>query len=164
MIIKCVICRAFAKKSARGLCGVCSFYVDAGLWEQIINNEYTPKGQRPDSLKIEELILLVMKRTFGFVEFRRGQMEAIIAYLNGKDTFVSMKTGGGKTLCYAVSAVCFEGLTIVFSPLKALMDDQKVDNVISIIVYDIILTSCTIIFLDPARTYKSRYSMCHFIC
>ena len=53
-------------------------------------------------------------------------MEAIIAYLGGKDTFVSMKTGGGKTLCYALSAICFEGLTIVFSPLKALMDDQKV--------------------------------------
>ena len=82
-----------------------------------------------------------MKRTFGFDVFRREQMEAIIAYLDGKDTFVSMKTGGGKTLCYAVSAVCFEGLTIVFSPLKALMDDQKVDNIISIIVvYDIILT------------------------
>ncbi|PKK69995.1 P-loop containing nucleoside triphosphate hydrolase protein, partial [Rhizophagus irregularis] len=58
--------------------------------------------------------------------FREGQMEAIITYLGGKDTFVSMKTGGGKTLCYALSAICFEGLTIVFSPLKALMDDQKV--------------------------------------
>ncbi|CAB4410237.1 unnamed protein product [Rhizophagus irregularis] len=54
-----------------------------------------------------------------------GQLEAINAYLNGNDTFVSMKTGGGKTLCYALSAVCSEGLTIVFSPLKALMEDQK---------------------------------------
>ncbi|PKY58238.1 hypothetical protein RhiirA4_285108, partial [Rhizophagus irregularis] len=56
--------------------------------------------------------------------FREGQLEAIISYLNGKDTFVSMKTGGGKTLCYAISAVYFNGLIIVFSPLKALMEDQ----------------------------------------
>ncbi|PKC11808.1 P-loop containing nucleoside triphosphate hydrolase protein, partial [Rhizophagus irregularis] len=66
-----------------------------------------------------------MKKIFEFNEFREGQLEAIISYLNGKDTFVFMKTGGGKTLCYAISAVCFNGLTIVFSPLKALMKDQK---------------------------------------
>ncbi|RGB23188.1 hypothetical protein C1646_677301 [Rhizophagus diaphanus] len=41
-----------------------------------------------------------------------------------EDTFVSMKTGGGKTLCYAIS-ICFNSLTIVFSPLKALMKNQK---------------------------------------
>ncbi len=53
-------------------------------------------------------------------------MEAIIAYLDNKDTFVSMKTGGGKTLCYILSAIYFKGLTIVFNPLKALIEDQKV--------------------------------------
>ncbi|PKK62599.1 P-loop containing nucleoside triphosphate hydrolase protein, partial [Rhizophagus irregularis] len=53
------------------------------------------------------------------------QLEAINAYLNGNDTFVSMKTGGRKTLCYSLSAVCSKGLTIVFSPLKVLMEDQK---------------------------------------
>ena len=55
-------------------------------------------------------------------------MKVIIAYLNNKDTFVSMKTGGGKTLCYALSAICFAGLTIIFDPLKALMEDQKIRN------------------------------------
>ncbi|CAI2190346.1 8878_t:CDS:2, partial [Funneliformis geosporum] len=55
----------------------------------------------------------------------QGQIEAIISYLSGKDIFISMKTGRGKTLCYALSAICFEGLTIVFSQLKALMNDQK---------------------------------------
>ncbi len=53
-------------------------------------------------------------------------MEAIIAYLSGKDTFVSMKTGRGKTLYYAISAICFQGLTVIFNPLKVLMEDQKV--------------------------------------
>ncbi|PKB99265.1 ATP-dependent DNA helicase, partial [Rhizophagus irregularis] len=65
------------------------------------------------------------KNVFGFDRLRNGQLEAIISYLNGNDTFVSIKTGGGKTLCYALSAICFKGLTIIFSPLKALMEDQK---------------------------------------
>jgi superfamily II DNA helicase RecQ len=50
-------------------------------------------------------------------------MEAIIVYLNGNDTFVSMKIGREKTICYALSTICSDDLTIVFSPLKALMDD-----------------------------------------
>ncbi|CAB4423509.1 unnamed protein product [Rhizophagus irregularis] len=125
VIVKCVACHAFAKKSAHGLCGLCSFYVDAGLWGRIINDKFIPKGQLLEPLKIETLISLAAKKIFGFDNFRDGQMEAIITYLGGKDTFVSMKTGRGKTLCYALSAICFEGLTIVFSPLKALMDDQK---------------------------------------
>jgi superfamily II DNA helicase RecQ len=90
-------------------------------------------------------------------------MEAIIAYLSDKDTFVSMKTGGGKTLCYAVLAICFEGLTIVFSPLKALMDDQKVrtyNNNIFIYQYSYIYNS----FLYLAGTYKNGCSMYYLIC
>ena len=126
VIVKCIACHAFAKKGARGLCGVCSFYTDAGLWERIISDKYILKGQQPKSPKIDTLISLAASKSFGYDNFREGQMEAIIAFLDGKDTFVSMKTGGGKTLCYALSAICFEGLTIVFSPLKALMDDQKV--------------------------------------
>jgi hypothetical protein len=133
VIVKCVACHAFAKKSSRGLCDVCSFYVDAGLWERIVNNKYTPKGQQQEKPKIESLILLAATKIFGFDKFRNGQLEAIIAYLNGNDTFVSIKTGGGKTLCYALPAVCSEGLTIVFSPLKALMEDQKV-NIIDIVI------------------------------
>ncbi|CAB4494122.1 unnamed protein product [Rhizophagus irregularis] len=125
VIVKCIACHAFAKKSARGLCGVCSFYVDVGLWERIVNDKYIPKGLQPELPGIDKLIPLAAKKIFGFENFREGQVDAIMAYLSGKDTFVSLKTGGGKTLCYALSAICFEGLTIVFSPLKALMDDQK---------------------------------------
>ncbi|CAI2196600.1 4300_t:CDS:2, partial [Funneliformis geosporum] len=50
------------------------------------------------------------------------------AYLGGKDTLVSIKTEGGKTFCYVICALVFEGITIVINPLKALMEDQKVSN------------------------------------
>jgi superfamily II DNA helicase RecQ len=59
---------------------------------------------------------------------RKGQFEAVKSYLSGKDTLVSIKTGGGKTFCYIVCALLFKGVTIVISPLKALMEDQKVSN------------------------------------
>lgn len=110
----------------RGLCGVCLFYVDVALWERIVNDKYIPKRLQPELPGIDKLILLAAKKIFGFENFWEGQVDAIIAYLSGKDMFVFLKTGGGKTLCYALSAICFEGLTIVFSSLKALMDDQKI--------------------------------------
>lgn len=69
VIVKCIACHAFAKKSSRGLCGVCSFYVDASLWKQIIDSKYTPKGQQQEKPNIETLILLAATRIFGFDKF-----------------------------------------------------------------------------------------------
>ncbi len=72
--------------------------------------------------------MLTTLRIFGFDKIQNGQIEAIIAYLNNKNTFISIKTGKGKTLCYALLAIYFADLTIIFNPLKVLMKDQKVRN------------------------------------
>jgi ATP-dependent DNA helicase RecQ len=61
---------------------------------------------------------------FGFTEFREGQAEVIQALVEGRDSVVVMPTGGGKSLCYQLPAIMLGGVTLVISPLIALMKDQ----------------------------------------
>jgi len=68
--------------------------------------------------------LQALERSFGFREFRGGQAEIVAALLEGRDAMVVMPTGGGKSLCYQLPAIMREGVTIVVSPLIALMKDQ----------------------------------------
>ena len=59
----------------------------------------------------------------GFASFRPGQREAVEAALDGRDSLIVMPTGGGKSLCYQLPGLATEDLTIVVSPLIALMND-----------------------------------------
>ncbi|MBD3248001.1 RecQ family ATP-dependent DNA helicase [Candidatus Falkowbacteria bacterium] len=72
----------------------------------------------------KEKLLELLNIHYGFKDFRPGQAEAIDSVLSGKDTLVVMPTGGGKSLIYQLPALVMDGVTIVISPLIALMKDQ----------------------------------------
>ena len=65
-----------------------------------------------------------LQRYFGFDRLRSGQDEVVAAVMAGRDALAIMPTGGGKSLCYQLPALCREGITVVVSPLIALMKDQ----------------------------------------
>src|SRR6478672_2554601 len=78
---------------------------------------------------------------FGFEQFKGGQEEAINSLLSGKDTFVIMPTGGGKSLCYQLPAMIMDGCAIIVSPLIALMKNQ----------------------VDLVRSYSEKDNVAHFL-
>src|SRR5690349_24938092 len=82
-----------------------------------------------------------LQEHFGFNKFKDNQEKAIESLLAGKDTFVIMPTGGGKSLCYQLPAILSEGVAIIVSPLIALMKNQ----------------------VDLVRSYSSKDDVAHFL-
>ena len=93
------------------------------------------------TLTDRELIHQTLKEHFGFSSFKGNQEAVILNLLSGRDTFVLMPTGGGKSLCYQLPALIMVGVSIIISPLFALMKNQ----------------------VDAMRTFSDNPGIAHFL-
>ncbi|MCX6795565.1 MAG: RecQ family ATP-dependent DNA helicase [Candidatus Falkowbacteria bacterium] len=105
--------------------------------------------------KQKEQLLELLKIHYGYSSFRRGQEAAIESVLQGKDTLVVLPTGGGKSLIYQLPALILEGITLVVSPLIALMKDQ-VDSLEKIGIPSTFINSSTSITETNRRLEEIR--------
>ncbi len=82
----------------------------------------TAEGRRPTDAS--SLLVEILRRNFGFTDFRANQEGVCRAAIDGRDVLLVMPTGAGKSLCYQLPAIARGGTTLVVSPLIALMEDQ----------------------------------------
>lgn len=66
----------------------------------------------------------ILQKFYGYEDFRPGQKKVVESLLNKNDTVAIMPTGAGKSICFQIPALLFEGVTLVISPLISLMKDQ----------------------------------------
>jgi len=85
-----------------------------------MSQQDSPLVASPSAEQLRE----VMRQYWGYDRFRPLQLEAMLATLSGQDSLVVLPTGGGKSLCYQVPAMCLEGTAVIVSPLISLMKDQ----------------------------------------
>lgn len=105
---------------------------------KVVKAAKTTKKASP--AKINNTLIVALQKHFGFDDFKGEQEEIINNILAGKDTFVIMPTGGGKSLCYQLPAIMSPGVAIIVSPLIALMKNQ----------------------VDLVRSYSSKDDIAHF--
>src|SRR3977135_3269109 len=98
-------------------------------------------SSQPVKEKVSSQLLAQLQEHFGFDAFKDNQDSIIQNVLAGKDTFVIMPTGGGKSLCYQLPAIISEGVAIIVSPLIALMKNQ----------------------VDLVRGYSDKDNVAHFL-
>ncbi|MBB4034577.1 ATP-dependent DNA helicase RecQ [Dysgonomonas hofstadii] len=89
----------------------------------------------------EDILITALKKHFGFDKFKGNQAAIIQNVLDGRDSFVLMPTGGGKSLCYQLPAILMEGTAVIISPLIALMKNQ----------------------VDAMRTFSEEDGVAHFM-
>ncbi len=80
--------------------------------------------EKMSEFKVIRSPMEALKTYFGFTELREGQDKVVAAIMEGRNVLVVMPTGGGKSLCYQLPALCREGVCLVISPLISLMKDQ----------------------------------------
>ena len=123
--LKCIACQSFQKKYVNGLCALCGYLKKHNLSDYIPNTQYHEQSTFESILK-DSIIDSIITEFFEFERYREKQRESILSFLSNQDTLTILKTGGGKSLIYAVASILSRGLTVIFTPQKALMDDQVV--------------------------------------
>jgi ATP-dependent DNA helicase RecQ len=101
----------------------------------------TSKKSTPPETTVTIDLQTALQEQFGFEQFKGQQEQIIQSVLSGRDTFVIMPTGGGKSLCYQLPAIVSPGVAIIVSPLIALMKNQ----------------------VDLVRSYSSKDDVAHFL-